>query len=70
MVLVMTPNLLRQLWTLIDNNQSNFVFKLDDQSLILSLTQQLGEKQPLSFEEEAEARSYIQSRLLLIRDVA
>lgn len=70
MVFVMTSNLLHQLWKLIDTNQSDSIFRLDDQSLIQWLTQQLREKQPLSCEEEAEARAYIQSRLLLIRATA
>jgi hypothetical protein len=70
MVLVMEPNRLHQLWKLIESNESSLIFKLDDQSLVQWLTQQLREKQSLSNEEAAEARAYIQSRLLLIREIA
>jgi hypothetical protein len=70
MVLVMESNRLHQLWKLIENNESSLIFKLDDQSLVQWLTQQLREKQSLSNEESAEARAYIQSKLLLIREIA
>jgi hypothetical protein len=63
----MTPNLLHQLWKLIENSQAGFLL-LDDQSLVQGLTQKLREHQALSREEEAEAKAYIQSRLLLIRE--
>jgi len=65
----MNSNLLHQLWMLIEATQSNFLLKLDDQSLIQWLVQQLREKQSLSHEEENAARLYIRSRLLLIREV-
>jgi hypothetical protein len=66
----MTSNLIRQLWKLIEMNPTAVLLRLDDQSLVQWLTQQLRERQTLSGEEEAEAKAYIQSRLLLIRDVA
>lgn len=65
----MNSSLLHQLWMLIEATQSNFLLKLDDQSLIQWLVQQLREKQSLSHEEENAARMYIRSRLLLIREV-
>lgn len=65
----MNSNLLHQLWMLIEATQSNFLLKLDDQSLVQWLIQQLREKQYLSHEEEKVASAYIRSRLLLIRDV-
>ncbi len=64
----MTSNLLHQLWKLVENSSVVFL-QLDDQSLVQRLTQQLRERQALSYEEEAEAKAYIQSRLLLIREV-
>lgn len=65
----MNSNLLHQLWMLIEATQSNFLIKLDDQSLIQWLIQQLRETQSLSSEEEKAARVYIRARLLLIREV-
>lgn len=65
----MNSNLLHQLWMLIEATQSNFLLKLDDQSLVQWLIQQLRERQNLSHEEEKAASAYIRSRLLLIRDV-
>jgi hypothetical protein len=66
----MTSNLIHQLWKLIESNQTGFLQKADDQTVVQRLTQQLRERNALSREEEAEAQAYIQSRLLLIRDVA
>lgn len=70
MVLVMKSNRLHQFWKLIESNESTLLFKLDDQSLVQWLMQQLREKQSLSNEEEAEARAYIQAKLPLIREIA
>lgn len=66
----MTTNLLHQLWNVIENAQPSFLLRLDEQSLVHWLTQQLKERQNLSCEEEAEAKAYIRSKLLLIRDVS
>lgn len=69
MVSFMTTNLLHQLWKLVENSHS-FILGLDDSSLIEWLTQQLSQRQALTYEVESEAKAYIQSKLLLIRDLA
>jgi hypothetical protein len=66
----MTSHHLRQLWQLVEANQSNALHELDDQSLVHWLIQRLRERCRLNREEEAEARKYIHSRLLLIREIA
>jgi hypothetical protein len=66
----MTTRLIRQLWKLIDATQTAFLLKLDDPTLVQWLVQQLREQQCLSQEEEVAAKAYIQSRLLLIREIA
>lgn len=65
----MNSNLLHQLWMLIEATQPTLL-RLDDQSLVQWLVQQLREKQSLSGDEEKAASAYIRSRLLLIREVA
>jgi hypothetical protein len=70
MVLVMSYNLVHQIWKLIEATQTSFLLKLDDQSLVQWLIQQLRKTQILNREEEEATKAYIQSRLLLIRDVA
>jgi hypothetical protein len=66
----MTAHHLRQLWQLIEANPSDLLHELDDQSLVHWLIQRLRERCRLNCEEEAEARKYIHSRLLLIREIA
>ncbi|WAL62305.1 hypothetical protein [Thermocoleostomius sinensis] len=66
----MTAHHLRQLWQLIEANSSELLHELDDHSLVHWLVQRLRERCRLNREEEAEARRYIYSRLLLIREIS
>jgi len=66
----MTPTMLRQLWSLIEKTQANFLLKLDDTSLVDWLLKQLELQQALNPEEVHILSDYLNNRLSLIRDIA
>lgn len=66
----MTPVMLRQLWSLVDETQVALLLNLDDTSLVQWLLRQFRVQQPLNSEETTILSSYIQSKLPLIRDLA
>jgi hypothetical protein len=66
----MTPNLLRQLWSLIESTQANFLLRLDDASLTQWLLQNLNNQRSLDHQEAHLLNDYIRSKLPLIRDLA
>ncbi|NET57488.1 MAG: hypothetical protein F6K47_15385 [Symploca sp. SIO2E6] len=66
----MTPTMLRQLWSLIEKTQANFLLKLDDTSLVDWLLKQLAHQQALNSEEVHILSDYLSNRLSLIRDMA
>ncbi|NJR51752.1 MAG: hypothetical protein HC780_21385 [Leptolyngbyaceae cyanobacterium CSU_1_3] len=66
----MTPLMLRQLWSLIETTQATLLLNLDDGSLVQWLLRQFPAQHPLNSEETTLLRSYIHSRLTLIRDLA
>lgn len=66
----MTPNMLRQLWTLIENTQAHLLVKMDDTSLVQWVLQQLNNQRSLNHQETDILINYIQSKMSLIRDLA
>lgn len=66
----MTPTLLRQLWALVEQTQSQILLDLDDPSLVQWLLRHLGAERSLDRVESAHLHTYIYSRLCLIRDLA
>ena len=66
----MTPNMLRQLWSLIENTQANMLLALDDRSLEQWLLGQLEERRSLDRQEADILSDYIHDKLSLIRDLA
>jgi len=66
----MTPTMLRQLWSLVENTQAATLVSLDDASLVQWLIKQLKTNTSLSQNETNRAMDYIQSRISLIRDLA
>jgi hypothetical protein len=66
----MKPVMIRQLWSLVENNQATVLVDLDDTSLVTSLLHQYGNRQPLNAEDTTILSHYIHSRLTLIRDIA
>ena len=66
----MTPNMLRQIWSLIEDTQSNILLKLDDASLVQWLLKQLKNQGSLSNNDTDVLSDYLHSKLTLIRDLA
>lgn len=66
----MTPLMLRQLWSLIEQTQASLLLSLDDSSLVHWLMKALGAERSFDRQEADILRSYISSRLTLIRDLA
>lgn len=66
----MSPTMLRQLWSLVENTQATTLVTLDDASLVQWLLKQLKTSSSLNRKEADIVNDYIQSRLSLIRDLA
>lgn len=61
---------LRQLWSVVEETQTNTLLKFSDAELIQQLLKQLEKKSLLSSEEVGTMSNYISSRVPLIRDLA
>ncbi|NET11155.1 MAG: hypothetical protein F6K09_30610 [Merismopedia sp. SIO2A8] len=66
----MTPRMIRQVWTLIDETQPSTLLMLDDNGLVTWLIDEIGTAQSLNRHEARTYSDYIRTRLPLIRDVA
>jgi hypothetical protein len=65
----MSPTILRQIWSLVENTQATFLLALDDASLVQWLNKQLKANSSLNLNEANIVNDYIQSRLSLIRTI-
>jgi hypothetical protein len=61
---------LRQVWSIIEENQANVILGLCDAELVGQLLLQLDRKKTLSIEETGRVSTYLYSRTNLIRDLA
>jgi hypothetical protein len=66
----MTPKILRQLWSIVENSQTKTLLQMDDASLVQWLVKQTTKQVLLDANETDYLSDYIQSRLSLIRDLA
>ncbi|HYW19799.1 MAG TPA: hypothetical protein VE956_10900 [Nodularia sp. (in: cyanobacteria)] len=66
----MTPNILRQLWSVVENSQTKILLQMDDASLVQWLVKQTTKQALLDPNETDYLSDYVQSRLTLIRDLA
>ncbi|HIK55642.1 MAG TPA: hypothetical protein IGS37_10825 [Synechococcales cyanobacterium M55_K2018_004] len=66
----MTPLMLRQLWSLVDDTQSSLLLNLDDSSLVQWLAGQFYRGRLLNHSEFNTLSDYIRSHLPLIRELA
>ncbi|MDB9447480.1 hypothetical protein NWP22_08905 [Anabaenopsis tanganyikae CS-531] len=66
----MTPKILRQLWSVVENSQTRILLQMDDASLVQWLVKQTTKQALLDPQEADYLSDYIQSRLNLIRDIA
>lgn len=65
----MTPKILRQLWTVVENTQAKTLLQLDDANLVQLLVKQTKTQALLDCHETDFLCDYIRSRLTLIRDL-
>lgn len=63
-------SLLRQFWSVVEDTQTNILLGFSDTELVQQLLRQLQYNGILSTEEIAALSIYIDSRLVLIRDLA
>ncbi|MGJ3249542.1 MAG: hypothetical protein ACFE0J_00215 [Elainellaceae cyanobacterium] len=66
----MTPPMLRQLWSVIEQTQTNRLIGMDDASLSSWLISELRAERPVDSREADMFSAYIRSRITLIRDLA
>lgn len=66
----MTPKILRQLWSVVENSQTKTLLQMDDASLVQWLVKQTTTQALLDPTDTDFLSDYIQSRLALIRDLA
>ncbi|BAZ41334.1 hypothetical protein NIES4101_73000 [Calothrix sp. NIES-4101] len=66
----LSSSLMRQLWSIVEETQTNILLSFSDAELVHQLLRQLEFKGMLDTEETNMASSYLYSRLLLIRDLA
>ncbi|MGK7927835.1 MAG: hypothetical protein AB4290_21795 [Spirulina sp.] len=66
----MTPTLLRQLWSLVENTHAPAILGRDDASLVEWLLEQLERQRSLEGHETELLSNYIRARTSLIRDLA
>jgi hypothetical protein len=66
----MTPNILRQIWSLVETTQANMLLNLDDASLIEWILRNLKQKQNLDGSQVNAVDTYLHAKVSLIRDLA
>lgn len=66
----MTPQIMRQVWSVVENAQSQTLLQMDDNSLVHWLVKQTATQALLDGHETDFLSDYIKSRLHLIRDIA
>ena len=66
----MTPVMLRQIWSLVEDAQATTILNQDDPSLVEWLLSQLCEQRSLANDEVEMVSRYIQARTPLIREIA
>ncbi|MBH8566156.1 hypothetical protein I8748_29035 [Nostoc sp. CENA67] len=66
----MTPKILRQLWSVVENSQTKTLLQMDDACLVQWLVKQTTNQALLDPTDTDFLSDYIQSRLTLIRELA
>lgn len=66
----MNATMLRQLWSTVEETQTQTLRSLDDTSLVEQLLENLQQKRPLAGDDLEELANYIRSHLILIRELA
>lgn len=66
----MNPSLLRQIWSQVEETQTNALLQLDDSSLSCLILNQIQRHQILNSAEADQVMQYLNSKVSLIRDLA
>ncbi len=66
----MTPNIMRQLWSVVENTHAKTLLNMDDASLVQLLVIQTKTMVSLNVSEADYLSDYVKARLALIRNVA
>lgn len=67
---MITPKMMRQLWTLVDTAQISTLLQIDDSALVQLLLKQFTAEQPIDPQAAQNLSTYIRAKLPLIRDTA
>jgi hypothetical protein len=67
---MVTPTMMRQLWTLVESTQASTLLYVDDSALVQWLLKQLMAQQSIDPQAASTLSTYIQAKLPLIRDTA
>lgn len=66
----MTPNMLRQIWSIVEDTHAQVLLKLDDDNLANWLLEKFSDRRPLTPQEATVVNDYLLNRVSLIRDLA
>ena len=67
---MVTPNMMRQLWALVESTQVATLLQFEDTDLVQFLLKRFSAQQSIDAQAARQLDSYIQSKLPLIRDLA
>lgn len=67
---MLTPNMIRQLWALIESTQTTTLLQFEDSALVQLLLGRFVAQQPIDDQATTSLNSYIRTKLPLIRDTA
>lgn len=67
---MVTPNMMRQLWALVESTQVNTLLQFEDSDLVQFLLKRFKAQQSIDAQDASNLDTYIHSKLPLIRDLA
>ncbi|MBW4472763.1 MAG: hypothetical protein KME45_20660 [Stenomitos rutilans HA7619-LM2] len=67
---MVTPNMMRQLWALVESTQVSTLLQFEDSDLVQFLLKRFKAQQLIDAQDTSSLDTYIQSKLPLIRDLA
>lgn len=67
---MVSPNMMRQLWTLVESTQVSTLLQFEDSDLVQFLLKRFKAQQLIDAQDASNLDTYIQSKLPLIRDLA
>ena len=67
---MVTPNMMRQLWALVESTQVTTLLQFEDTDLVQFLLKRFRAQQTIDAQDVSNLDTYIQSKLPLIRDLA